>query len=39
MPIKKEVYGPILKALEKHGITFNEHKVSYLGYNPDTVAG
>jgi saccharopine dehydrogenase-like NADP-dependent oxidoreductase len=39
IPIKKEVYEPILKELESHGVTFNEYKVPYLGYNPDSVAG
>ena len=33
-PIAKEVYGPILKELEEHGIHFNEEEVEYLGYNP-----
>ncbi len=39
IPIAKEVYIPILKELENYGITFKEHHVPYLGYNPDTVAG
>ena len=34
IPIKKEIYQPILKELEDYGITFNEKKVPYLGYNP-----
>jgi saccharopine dehydrogenase-like NADP-dependent oxidoreductase len=33
LPIKKEVYTPILKELENFGIHFNEKKVPYLGYN------
>lgn len=33
LPIKKEVYGPILKELENFGIHFNEKEVPYLGYN------
>jgi saccharopine dehydrogenase-like NADP-dependent oxidoreductase len=33
LPIKKEVYQPILKELEEYGIVFNEEKVPYLGYN------
>ena len=33
VPIKKEVYAPILKELEKFGIHFNEKEVPYLGYN------
>ena len=38
IPITKEVYGPILSELEKHGIKFNEFQALYLGYNPDSVA-
>ena len=34
IPITKEVYTPILKELESHGITFNENETDYLGYNP-----
>ncbi|WP_117881475.1 saccharopine dehydrogenase family protein [Aureibaculum luteum] len=39
IPITKEVYDPILKELESHGIVFNEIKTPYLGYNPDVVIG
>ena len=39
IPISKEVYEPILKELEAHGIVFSEEKVPYLGYNPNNVAG
>lgn len=39
LPIKKEVYTPILKELEEYGVTFKEYKVPYLGYNPNNVAG
>lgn len=39
LPIKKEVYEPILKELEDYGINFTETEVPYLGYNPDTVVG
>ncbi|OSY87322.1 saccharopine dehydrogenase [Tenacibaculum holothuriorum] len=39
LPIKKEVYEPILKELEEYGITFVEKKVPYLGYNPDSLRG
>ncbi|CAM1373399.1 saccharopine dehydrogenase family protein [Tenacibaculum xiamenense] len=39
LPIKKEVYEPILKELEEYGITFVEKEVPYLGYNPDSVKG
>ncbi|MEN1786151.1 MAG: saccharopine dehydrogenase family protein [Bacteroidota bacterium] len=38
MPLKEEVYGPILGELKSYGISFNEYEVSYLGYNPDSVA-
>ncbi|MFD1094309.1 saccharopine dehydrogenase family protein [Salegentibacter chungangensis] len=34
LPIKREVYGPILKELEKHEIAFKEQETEYLGYNP-----
>ncbi len=34
LPIKKEVYDPILKELEKHDIIFKEKETEYLGYNP-----
>jgi saccharopine dehydrogenase (NAD+, L-glutamate forming) len=33
IPITKEVYEPILKELESHGIVFNEKETEYLGYN------
>ncbi|MCF8322247.1 MAG: saccharopine dehydrogenase NADP-binding domain-containing protein [Flavobacterium sp.] len=33
IPIKKEVYLPILKELEEQGVIFKEQKVPYLGYN------
>jgi saccharopine dehydrogenase-like NADP-dependent oxidoreductase len=39
IPISKEVYEPILKELEAHGIIFLEEKVPYLGYNPNNVVG
>ncbi|MFT4533639.1 MAG: saccharopine dehydrogenase-like NADP-dependent oxidoreductase [Saprospiraceae bacterium] len=32
-PLSKEVYTPILKELEEHGILFKEEEVEYLGYN------
>ncbi|KAF2334485.1 saccharopine dehydrogenase family protein [Flavobacterium daemonense] len=35
LPIKKEVYEPILKELEEYGVIFNEQMVPYFGYNPD----
>lgn len=34
IPITKEVYQPILKALQEFGVSFNEKEVPYLGYNP-----
>jgi saccharopine dehydrogenase-like NADP-dependent oxidoreductase len=34
LPIKKDVYQPILKELESYGVVFKEKAVSYLGYNP-----
>lgn len=34
IPISKEIYQPILKALKHFDITFNEKEVPYLGYNP-----
>jgi saccharopine dehydrogenase-like NADP-dependent oxidoreductase len=37
MPIKSEVYEPLLKELETFGIIFKEKEVSYLGYNPNNV--
>ena len=39
LPIRKEVYTPILKELEEYGITFKEYEVPYLGYNPNNVGG
>jgi len=35
LPIKREVYEPILKELEDYGVVFNEQTVPYFGYNPD----
>lgn len=35
IPIHKNVYQPILKELEQHGVVFKERKVPYLGYNQD----
>lgn len=34
LPIKKEVYEPILRELEKYDIIFKEKESDYLGYNP-----
>ncbi|TGD58604.1 saccharopine dehydrogenase family protein [Flavobacterium humi] len=33
LPIKKEVYEPILKELEQYGVIFHEKEVPYKGYN------
>ena len=35
LPIKKEVYEPILKELEEFGVIFKETIMPYIGYNPD----
>ncbi len=35
LPIRKEVYVPILKELENYGVVFKEQEMPYLGYNPD----
>jgi hypothetical protein len=35
LPIKKEVYEPILKELEEFGVIFKETVMPYIGYNPD----
>jgi saccharopine dehydrogenase-like NADP-dependent oxidoreductase len=37
LPIRKEVYEPILKELEEYGVIFNEQDRPYVGYNPDKV--
>ena len=39
IPIKREVYEPILKELEAYGITFFEKETPYSGYNPDSIKG
>lgn len=39
IPITREVYEPILKELESHGIVFNEKETEYLGYNPFGAVG
>ena len=38
IPIKKEVYSPILEELKQNGIVFTEKEVPYLGYNPEIIA-
>ena len=35
LPIRKEVYEPILKELEEFGVIFKETVMPYIGYNPD----
>ena len=35
LPIRKEVYLPILKELEEFGVVFHEKEMPYIGYNPD----
>ena len=37
IPIKKEVYDPILEELKEYGVVFKEYDVPYLGYNPESV--
>jgi saccharopine dehydrogenase-like NADP-dependent oxidoreductase len=37
LPIRKEVYLPILKELETYGIHFKETAMQYVGYNPDNL--
>ena len=39
LPIKKEVYQPILKELGQLGVIFNETEMPYIGYNPDRLVG
>jgi len=34
IPVKREIYEPILTELKSYGITFKEQNVPYLGYNP-----
>jgi saccharopine dehydrogenase-like NADP-dependent oxidoreductase len=39
LPIRREVYEPILKELEEFGVVFNETEIPYIGYNPDRLIG
>lgn len=39
LPIRKEVYEPILKELEDYGVVFKETEMPYVGYNPDKLTG
>ncbi len=38
LPIRKEVYEPILKELEDFGVVFIETAMPYIGYNPDKMS-
>ena len=37
IPIRREIYQPVLSSLKNYGIRFREYEVPYLGYNPDSV--
>ena len=37
LPIRKNIYDPILKELEDYGVNFVEKEGEYLGYNPNNV--
>ncbi len=39
LPIRREVYEPILKELEEFGVIFKETEMPYIGYNPDRLLG
>ncbi len=39
LPIKPEIYNPILEELETFGIVFNEKELPYTGYNSMNVVG
>ncbi len=39
LPIRPEVYNPILKELESFGVIFKETEMPYIGYNPDRLLG
>lgn len=38
LPIRREVYDPILAELEFHGVVFRETEMDYVGYNPDKLS-
>ena len=38
LPIRKEVYEPILAELEAYGVIFKETTLPYMGYNPDKIS-
>lgn len=37
IPIRPDIYNPILEELEQNGIIFNEKNTNYKGYNPDNI--
>jgi len=39
IPIRSEIYRPILQELKDYNISFKTYDVPYMGYNPDSVAG
>lgn len=39
LPIRPEVYNPIIKELETFGVIFKETEMPYVGYNPDRLLG
>jgi saccharopine dehydrogenase-like NADP-dependent oxidoreductase len=39
LPVREEVYLPILKELEQFGVIFKETNMPYIGYNPDHLSG
>ena len=39
LPIRPEVYNPILNELETFGVVFKETEMPYVGYNPDRLLG
>ncbi len=39
LPIRPEVYLPILEELEQFGVVFKETSMPYTGYNPDRLSG
>ena len=36
IPLKKEIYAPILAELKNYGIHFKEYEMPYTGYNPNS---
>jgi hypothetical protein len=38
LPIRKEVYQPILKELEEYGVVFKEQSMTYYGYKQTTLS-